>query len=59
MDLQYHVLVHRGTWDLVPRLTDANIVTCDNMQFVDEFTWLLMQIKALNIPFVCMLSYFN
>ena len=28
MDLEYHALVQRGTWDLVPRPTDANIVTC-------------------------------
>ena len=28
MDLEYHALVHRGTCDLVPRPTDANIVTC-------------------------------
>ena len=27
MDLEYHALVHRGIWDLVPRPTDANIVT--------------------------------
>ena len=28
MDLEYCALVHRGTWDLVPRPTDVNIVTC-------------------------------
>ena len=28
MDLEYRALVHRSTWDLVPRPTDANIVTC-------------------------------
>ena len=28
MDLEYCALVHRGTWDLVPRPTDANILTC-------------------------------
>ena len=28
MDLEYHALLHHGTWDLVPRPTDANIVTC-------------------------------
>ena len=28
MDLEYHALVQRGTWDLVPRPTDAHIVTC-------------------------------
>ena len=28
MDLEYHALVQRGTWDLVPRPNDANIVTC-------------------------------
>ena len=28
MDLEYHALVQCGTWDLVPRPTDANIVTC-------------------------------
>ena len=28
IDLEYHALVHRGTWDLVPRPIDANIVTC-------------------------------
>ena len=28
MDLEYRALVHCGTWDLVPRPTDANIVTC-------------------------------
>ena len=28
MNLEYHTLVHRGTWDLVPRPSDANIVTC-------------------------------
>ena len=28
MDLEYHALVQRGTWDLVSRPTDANIVTC-------------------------------
>ena len=28
MDLEYRALVHRGTRDLVPRLTDASIVTC-------------------------------
>ena len=27
MDLEYHALVHRDIWDLVPRPTDANIVT--------------------------------
>ena len=31
----------------------------DNMQFLHEFTGLLMQFKALNILFVCMLSYFK
>ena len=28
MDLEYHALLQRGTWDLVSRPTDANIVTC-------------------------------
>ena len=28
IDLEYRALVHRGTWDLVPCPTDANIVTC-------------------------------
>ena len=28
MDLEYRTLVHCGAWDLVPRLTVANIVTC-------------------------------
>ena len=28
MDLEYRALVHRDTWDLVPRHTDENIVTC-------------------------------
>ena len=28
MDLEYHALVQCGTWDLVPRPTDANIVIC-------------------------------
>ena len=28
MDLEYRALVHHSTWDLVPRPTDANIVTC-------------------------------
>ena len=27
----------------------------DNMQFIHEFTRLLVQIKALNIQFLCML----
>ena len=30
-----------------------------NMLFIHEFTWLLMQIKALIIPNICMLSYFK
>ena len=33
--------------------------TVDNMLFIHEFTWLLMQLKALIIPNVCMLSYFK
>ena len=28
MDLKYHALVQRGTWDLVSRPTNANIMTC-------------------------------
>ena len=28
MDLEYYALVQRGTWDLVPRPTNANSVTC-------------------------------
>ena len=28
MDLEYHALVQRSTWDLVSRPTNANIVTC-------------------------------
>ena len=28
MDLEYRTLVHRGTWDIVPRPTDVNVVTC-------------------------------
>ena len=28
MDLEYHALVQRDTWDLVPRPIDANILTC-------------------------------
>ena len=31
----------------------------DNMQFVHEFTGLLMLFKALNTLFVCMLQYFK
>ena len=31
----------------------------DSMHFIHKFTWLLMQIKALIIPIVCMLSYFK
>ena len=31
----------------------------DNMNFIHEFTRLLMQIKALNILFECILSYFE
>ena len=29
------------------------------MEFIHKFMWLLMQIKELNIPFVCILSYFK
>ena len=28
MDLEYRTLVHRGTWDIVPRPTDVDVVTC-------------------------------
>ena len=31
----------------------------DDIQFMHELTWLPMQFKALNILFVCMLSYFE
>ena len=31
----------------------------DNMLFMHEITWLLMQFKALIIPNICMLSYFK
>ena len=31
----------------------------DNMLFMHEITWLLMQLKALIIPNICMLSYFK
>ena len=34
-------------------------VPSDNMLFINEFTWLFMQIKALIILIVCMLSYFK
>ena len=34
-------------------------VPFDNMQFMHEFTWLLMQFKTLIILFLCMLSYFE
>ena len=30
----------------------------DNMLFMHEITWLLMQLKELIIPNICMLSYF-
>ena len=31
----------------------------DNIHFIHECTWLLMQIKALIVLIVCMLSYFK
>ena len=31
----------------------------DNMHFIHEITWLLMQIKALIVLIICMLSYFK
>ena len=31
----------------------------DNMHFIHEFTWLLMQIKLLIVLIVCMLLYFK
>ena len=35
------------------------IVDIDNMLFMHEITWILMQLKALIIPNICMLSYFK
>ena len=40
-------------------LVAIDVEILDNIQFIHEFTWLLMEIKALDAPFVCMLSYFN
>ena len=39
-------------------IIDLVIVYADNMLFIHKFT-LLMQIKALITPLVCMLSYFK
>ena len=47
----------------IPLLLDYRrlifIGVSDNMLFIHEFTWSLMQIKALIVLIVCMLSYFK
>ena len=47
--LRLHVITDEGT-------SNGPI---DNMLFTHEFTLLLMQIKALFVLIVCMLSYFK
>ena len=35
------------------------VLSSDNIQFIHEFTCLLIQIKTINISFICMLSFFE
>ena len=53
MELSIFKTVRRSFFRLVSTLV------IDNMQFIHEFTWSLVQIKAQIIPLLCMLSYFE
>ena len=71
----YHLIcIRKHTYEVHPReflklfkcLTfgDIHMISgwldfLDNIQFIYEFTWLLMKFKAFKILFVCMLSYFE